>query len=247
MQKMRSLLLLALALPAVLLAKVPDNEDILAKTLDGASRYYHPNLMIRYQAGDTTMTADDYHYLYYGFAYTDQYRPLETNEAFDRTLMAASMVDPDQPTQESLETLIIVAGEALDKNPFSPQLLNLMAFAYGALGNTMQETAFYERLKRVQQTIAESGDALSEKSPQHILMFDHATDVLTSRGVNYGKPKVVSRTVEFIPTYDETRINNKKIKGYFFDYSRIYWTKPENYKYERPKTWQFNNLKPQSY
>ena len=37
------------------------------------------------------------------------------------------------------------------------------------------------------------------------------------------------------------------MKGYYFDYSRIYWNKPENYTFKRERTWQFNNLKPREY
>jgi hypothetical protein len=53
----------------------------------------------------------------------------------------------------------------------------------------------------------------------------------------------MSRTVEFVP-FDAPR---NKVKGYYFDYSRVYWNKPENYTFKRERTWQFNNLKPREY
>ena len=44
----RLLLLTLLLLPATLLAKIPDEEDIKRKTMDSASPYYFTTLMLRY-------------------------------------------------------------------------------------------------------------------------------------------------------------------------------------------------------
>ena len=56
----------------------------------------------------------------------------------------------------------------------------------------------------------------------------------------YDRP---SRTVEFVP-FD---VPKDKLKGYYFDYSRIYWNKPDDYTFKRERTWQINNLKPREY
>ena len=68
-------------------------------------------------------------------------------------------------------------------------------------------------------------------------------DYIASKGWSYGKAQVISRTVEYVPF----EVARNKVKGYYFDYSRIYWNKPENYTFKRERTWQFNNLKPQEY
>ena len=81
---LRILFLMLLILPATGMAqqRVPDNEEILAEIIDGESPHYYPHLMERYMAGDTTLTLDDYYYLYYGFVYDDNYRPLEPDPVF---------------------------------------------------------------------------------------------------------------------------------------------------------------------
>ena len=58
---MKNLLLLLLLLPALAAAKVPDEEDIQNKTMDAESPFYYPSLMMRYNAGDETLTDEDYH------------------------------------------------------------------------------------------------------------------------------------------------------------------------------------------
>lgn len=244
--KKRLLVLFAL-LPMLAAAKMPDEEDILKRTLDTASPYYYTSLLLRYNAGDATLTDEDYHYLYYGYAYQEAYKPLEVNPYMDRVLMLASAIDPDAPDRETLEELLLVGRDALAKDPFSPKLLNLMAFAYGASGDKEQEKAYSDRMNGVIRAILASGSGLSQSSPRHILMFDHALDVLAAEGLAYGKSRVVSRTVEFVPLSVPYVVDGKKRKGFYFDFSRIYWNKPEGYTYKRDRTWQFNNLKPREY
>lgn len=242
-----AVLFAALLLPAFAVGKVPDEDDIVARTFDASSPYYYTGLMMRYQAGDSTLTDTDYHYLYYGYAYQDEYKPLGTDPDLDRMLLLAAGLDPDRPAVETLEG-IVAAGEAsLRRDPFSPKVLNMMAYAYGALGNKTQEKAYFDRMNGVLRAILASGDGLTQKSPRHILMFDHALDALTAEGLSYGKSRIISRTVEFVPLTVPYLVEGKKRRGFYFDFGRIYWNKPEGYTYQRDRTWQFNNLKPRTY
>ncbi len=248
---MKKLLFLLLLLPLSLFAKVPVEDDIIDKINDPASAYYYPNLYIRFQNGGS-FTEEEFHYLYYGFAYHDLYKPLATNTKIDRVLLLASSLDPDQPSQSTLDEIIISANEALLQNPFSPTLWNLLAYAYGTTGDTMREEMAFERFNQILSTIDSSGDGIKEKSPKHIIMFDHALDLLTTQGIEHDKAKVISRTVEFIPFIERLRdggesSRGKKVKGLYFDFGRIYWNKPDDMTYKRDQSWQFNNLKPKEY
>ena len=224
---MKNLLLLLLLLPALAAAKVPDEEDIQNKTMDAESPFYYPSLMMRYNAGDETLTDEDYHYLYYGYAYQESYKPLDSNPDLDKLLLMASGLDPDKPAVETLEAMLYTGEDALARDPFSPKILNLM--------------------QGVIRAIRESGDALTQKTPRHILMFDHALDVMATEGLSYDKSRIISRTVEFIPLTVPYTVEGKKRKGLYYDFGRIYWNKPEGYTYKRDRTWQFNNLKPRTY
>ena len=154
---MRKLLVLLLFLPLMATAKIPVEEDIIRQTLDSESPYYYPNLMLRYQSGDDTMTEEDYHYLYYGYAYQDAYKPLNPNSDMDKAMLIAQTVDFENPTHESLEKLISAVNDALVQDPFSPKLLNLLAFAYGALGDSKNEQINYNRMNSILATIEDSG------------------------------------------------------------------------------------------
>ena len=45
----RLLLLLAVLVPALGFAKIPDEDDILRKIMDASSPFYYTNLMMRYE------------------------------------------------------------------------------------------------------------------------------------------------------------------------------------------------------
>lgn len=244
---MKRLLLLLLLIPSLAAAKVPDEDNIVDRTMDSESPFYYPALMLRYNAGDATLTDEDYHYLYYGYAYQDAYKPLATNPDLDKMLMLVTGIDPEKPDVATLESMISMGTDALKRDPFSPKILNLMSFAYGGLGDKVREKAYLDRMNGVIRTILASGDGFTQKTPRHVLMFDHVLDVLAAEGLSYGKARIISRTVEFVPLTVPYVVGDKKRKGFYFDFGRVYWNKPEGYTYKRDRTWQFNNLKPRTY
>jgi len=244
---MKRLLLLAALLAGTAAARTPVEEDILARTTDAASPYYYTSLKMRYDAGDRTLTDDDYHYLYYGFAYRDDYKPLASNPDLDKLLLLASGLDAEHPDPAALEAILATGRDALRRDPFSPKVLNLMAFACEALGDREQARAYSARMNGIIRAILSSGDGLAEKTPRHVLMFDHALDAMDVEGLPYAKARIVSRTVEFVPFLSPYVVDGRKRRGLYFDFGRVYWNKPEGYTYRRDRTWQFNNLKPRTY
>lgn len=224
--------------------RIPDEEDILRQTLSGSSPYYYTNLMLKYRNGSEKLSADDYFYLYYGYLYQESYRPFVENRALDEMLLLMSGIDIEKPMVKQLEAIIERGMDAMELDPFNPKVLNIMAYAYGALGDKQREQQYFDHLNGVLQTIESSGTGLKESLPWHVLMFSHAYDLLASKGYQYGQSKIISRSVEYIPL---TKKSGDKIKGFYFDYSRVYRNKPDDIVIKRDRTWQFNNLKPQEY
>mgnify|MGYP002511177245 CR=1 FL=1 len=70
---------------------------------------------------------------------------------------------------------------------------------------------------------------------KHIHFYDHENH--TFRDV------VDDELVTLLESY----LGRKRVKGYYFDYSRIYSRKPDNVSFKRDRTWQFNNLPPTEY
>lgn len=224
--------------------RIPDEEDILRQTLSLSSPYYYTNLMLKYRNGTEPLTNDEYYYLYYGYVYQEAYRPFVENKALDRMLDIMSGINPQQPTVGQLEALIESGVEAMELDPFNPKVLNMLAFAYGCLDDSHREELYFNHLNGVLRSIESTGTGLKEESPWHILMFSHAYDLLASKGYQYTESRIISRTTEYIPL---TRKTHDRIKGFYFDYSRVYRNKPDDVSFKRERTWQINNLKPREY
>ena len=214
----------------------PDNEAILAQTIDSSSPYYYPALYLRYMTGDTTLTTQDYHYLYYGYAFQEHYRPLETIPVQDRILV----IFEQNPEPDSLACTKIIeyAHQVMRADPFSPANLNFLIYAYGKTGNYDKERLYRIRLDSITHVIRSSGEGTREKSPWHVLFFSHASDMVTMMGLQPLKRIVISRSVEFIPLYQK----QGKAKGFYFDFSRVYRNRPEARPQQRPG-WEVNGIK----
>ena len=223
-------------------AKTPNNDLIFANINNIDSPFYYPNLMLRYKEGKP-MSEEEYHHLYYGYAFQPSYKPLEVNVAMTRVQEIMARISIDQPSVHDIDELIAAGIAAMEADPFSPTLLNILVYAYGASGDKVRELAYSDHLNGILRCIEQSGDGLKEKSPMHVIMFSHGLDYIASKNIGYRKGQIISRTVEFVP-FDYPR---EKVKGYYFDYSRVYWNKPDNYTFKRERTWQFNNLKPREY
>lgn len=215
--------------------KVPDNDDVLFRTIDSSSPYYYPALMMRYQAGDKTLTLDDYHYLYYGYIFTDSYKPLVPIEAQDRiTDIFARNSEPDST---AMRKIIGYAEQVMLSDPFSPKNLNYLVYAYGSLGDTLNERRYYDMMTKVLATIERSGTGEKESSPMHVLWFSHAADWVTYKGLTIKNRQIVSIGKEFV--FLTSKYKGKQ--GFYFDFSRVYMENPEQQP-KRERKWQFNNL-----
>lgn len=217
---------------------VPNEEDILTRTINSESPYFLPRLLGLYLSGERELSLEEYHYLYYGYAYSEYYRPLEPIEAETDMLVAMEKVMADA-SEDNLNQVINCGMEVMERDPFSPKNLNFMVYAYGALGDSINERLCYDRLNKVLQTIERSGSGTKESEPKHVLRFSHAADVIYARGLDIKQREVVSRTCEFIflPQKDE----NGQL-GYYFDYSRVYWVKPDMPEVPKKRGWTLNNV-----
>lgn len=202
---------------------VPDDDHILKATIDPESPYYYPALMLRYEAGDVTLTREEYHYLYYGYAFRDAYRPLEPVEG-EATVLALLEAYPE-PDPQQAATLVAAAQEVFRSDPFSPRNLNFLAYGYAMMGDSLNAVVNLDRLEKVLWVIGSSGTGLKENSPRHVLWFAHTNDFLGAQGHEIASRMVRSKTVEYVRLKEKDADN---AKGYYFDYGRIYRNSPDS-------------------
>jgi hypothetical protein len=216
--------------------KVPEEEDILAKTMSTDSPYYYPAMMIRYLAGDVTLTDEHYYYLYYGYAYDDAYDGHATLPGENR--MLEIFASSPMPSKAEARVMIEAAEENMAVDPFNPGNINMMTFAYGILGDTINEIVSADRFDKIIRAIESSGTGLKESSPWHVLRFTHANDVVAALGYQIVNRQVRTSTVEYI----QFAKNPDRAKGLFFDFGRVYWKPYEGEPAHRKSNWEFNGI-----
>ena len=216
--------------------RVPDEEDILEKTFSTESPYYYPPMMVRYLAGDPTLTYEHYYYLYYGYAYDDDYDAHSALPGEDAILEIFARTQ--DPSREEARQIIAAAKDNMLADPFNPGNINMMTFAYGILGDAENEAVNADRFRKVTAAIESSGTGLKENSPWHILRFTHANDLIASKGYKIANRQVRSRSVEYV----QLEKNSGGVKGYFFDYSRVYWKPYEGEPVKRKSKWMLNDI-----
>jgi len=220
------LLSVAMLLPPFVTAQTaPDNELIFKEISDGASQYYYPNLLGRYLSGDTTLTENDFRYLYYGYAFQDAYRPLDPAPKAVDNLFALFGADTS-PNFDGCLALAQAGEEALKVDPFNMQIINILMFAYGSVDAKNTERINYFRFRNIINTIKSSGTGLTEQSPWHALPFATVNDLLSVMDLQPMKRMMVSRRVEYVPLL----VRNGNVKGYYFDFGRVYSKRPEEIK-----------------
>ena len=218
--------------------RVPDEEDVLAKTLNQNSEFYYPELMMRYVVGDTTLTATDYHYLYYGYAYDVNYRPLDNVPDTDEVLELLAGLGTEGATRQQAQMLLEAAKDVMLVDPFSPSNITVMTYAYGVLGDAEQERVSADRFRKILATIESSGTGLRENSPMHVLRHEHVNDLLLSKGL-----KIVNRTVRSTKVeYVQVQRGGRNAKGFYFNFERIYWKRPEMIPEREKSNWMINGM-----
>ena len=142
--------------------RIPDEEDIIHQTLAPGSPYYYTNLMLKYRNGNERLSDEEYYYLYYGFLYQEDYRPFTENRALDQMLAVVSGIDPERPTVGQLEAIVESGTEAMELDPFNPKVLNMLAYAYGALDDPQREELYFNHLNGILRAIESSGTGRKE-------------------------------------------------------------------------------------
>ena len=223
---MRFRFLLLLLLPLAAAGQAPDYKAIADSIADPSSRFYYPILFERYAQGDTTLNKEDYRYLYYGYPEQEGYKPLLGSSLSDSLAMAFGT--RVAPTRETFDKAIRYAHALLAKQPFNPRDLNVLAYAYSQIGDTVAARQQMRKLDKIVEVITSSGTGLSEQSPWYVTYYAHAEDILATERIEVRDPMVVSRSVQFYPLKHEQRTaEGRRVRGYYFDVAPIYFKRPD--------------------
>lgn len=193
-----------------------DLERVEAAIVVPSSPYFYPSLVERYNKNDTTLTLDDYRYLYYGYAFSSNYEPYKSSMYAD-SVANVILADRRIITAASSPKLIYYIGKILEKEPFNIEFLNMMSYVYGKMGDETSARVYSDKLNRVVQAIFSSGTGVAKESPWYILYRSDVMSVMSILGVEVARRAYITKSVEYYRLAEKLG----DIKAFYFDFSLI--------------------------
>lgn len=152
------------------------NFEVIKKTIQtDTSRFFYPRLLERYQAMDSSLNADDYKHLYYGFVFNAGYQPYKVLPE-DKQL--SDYFKRDELAEADYDKIIQLAKVCLKQFPFNINQMKMMAFAYNKKGDSDTSAKLMGQTFDIIKTIMQSGDGKSEATAYHVISVGNEYDLL---------------------------------------------------------------------
>jgi hypothetical protein len=202
------------------------NMEVIKNSISAdIGKFYYPNLIKRYNELDTTLSYEEYKYIYYGYIY-------DTNYVVHR------------PSEDSLGKLIKIkeygkaikeAEKILKTNPVSLRSIYYLGFAYFKTDtNNIKWKIYRQRFWELCRVIAYSGDGQSCETSFKVLSVSDEYEMMIEYFEIEGiKSQSVEGQCDVIETKPNKNFNKDKI---YFDISSAMNAEIKNYREQLKKS-----------
>lgn len=197
-------------------------EQIDFEVNNPASKFYYPALFARFEQADTTLNMDEYFYIYYGYSTQQNYKPLLETQFRDQL----KEVFAKKNTVVDFNKIISLTKEILSTEPFNLRDINALAFALNLSDRKEEAAKEIRKLDMLVKTIQSTGNGLSQSTAWYVIYTENCEDLLAFLGFNTTRKMIVSTEVLFVQVSNMPD-NQKKYKGYYFNYAEIYKRRPD--------------------
>ena len=197
----------------------PDFVTIKSVTLNPESQYYYPKLLKAFLSNDTTMTQEDYHYLYYGSMFQEDYNPYRPNPFAEELKATEPLYFRHGTLSRSEKTQIQkLAEKSLSNNPLNLRQLSYIVYAYEESGKQNLAKIWRNKLDNLLLTISYSGTGADREHAFVIVDPAHEFDFFNLSGAT------VEEQIFEEPYYERVTIRlpgSTDTKQYWFDLHHI--------------------------
>lgn len=193
----------------------PDLEEIRISTLDPKNKYYFPKLMAKYMQNDTTMTQEEYRYLYLGYMFQEDYDPYRTSPYSE---MTDGLRMKEQHSKAEIDTIRKYAEKALKDNPFDLRQMSFLVHVLKERHKDMSAKIWEYRLEHLLGAIKSTGTGEDEDNAWYVIYPMHEYDMVQLLGyeavdIDYIEPGFDHLLVE----PDGTIKHRNPAKGFYFN------------------------------
>ena len=195
----------------------PDYTKIEKITHDKASPFNYQKLFTRYQKNDTTLSAQEYQYLYYGYFFQPAYSPMGSFSDYNDSIRA--MYKKDVLTINDQTTVVRFTKELLQSEPFDISNLNRLYRLYLDLGAHDSAKLYLFKLEMLAKTLFATGDGKTEKTAIHVLSVNDEYSVLGLLGYEFdGTQQLTDNECDYL----KVKHNDDGLDGMYFNVTQIF-------------------------
>ena len=196
----------------------PDLDAIREAVTDENSKFYYPKLLKEFMANDTTMTAQDFQYFYYGTLFQEDYDPYRPAPSPQTQATIAPLMNKTKWTRAERKMILDYAMEALADNPVNLRQLTNRIFVYEQNGKLDLAKIWQYKLNHLLLVIAASGSGADPDNAWMVVYPQDEYDFLNLSGITVKEAKFEA------PYYDYVIVNPRTTsspKGYYFNIGEL--------------------------
>lgn len=179
------------------------------------SPYYYPLLFQRYLALDTSLTAEEFRYLYYGFTFQPEYQPYGTPLLRDSLI---SYLNREDLIQAEYRIAGSIAGDLLRESPFRLRETFIAAVVWEMAGNETVSQAYFMFYEKQVDAIMSTGDGLSENTAFVVIYIPDEYEILEVLGFRFsGTQSLLINNIDMLGISE----NPYGFTELYFDVSRL--------------------------
>lgn len=197
--------------------QAPDYKKIKKEITDKSSKFYYSKILKRFTENDTSLRAKDYHYIYYGYFFNDNYNAMGNLSAYTDSLNV--LTNKKVWLIDDKRNYLKYNLELLRSNPLELDILMHVFMAYKELKMDDEAELFRIKIKAILETILATGDGQSCATGYHVLKVSDEYNILSYLGFKYGGSQ--SLTPDQCD-YLKLRENEEHMEGLYFDVKEIF-------------------------
>lgn len=197
---------------SVVSAQAPDYTVIKERTLNPSSEYYYPVLLKKLKSLDTSLTKEDFRYLFYGFIFSKKYDPYEQAD-IEKKIKEINLGQDFPRAQKLCDSLLSV-------NPVSLTALFEKSFSTHAQGKDSLEYVSRSMYNALLRAAISSGDGKTPETAIHVISINDENEIMLFWGI---KIKAETRMSKDGQTYDVFELAKNKLgmKYLFFNVTML--------------------------
>jgi len=193
----------------------PPDYDLIEKEIkNDKSIFFYPALMERYMKNDTTLTMEEYKYLYYGYVYQPKYHPYWHCDNIEKLV---EYYKKEDLTEADKDAIIKLAMECIEDFPFDIRQMNMISYTYHLKGDEKNSYIWAMKTGNIIYTILSTGSGLNQDEAWHVIITGHEYEIIRSLEFEAAGQALVPPYFDVI----SLKKNDTDIKAFYFNVQKI--------------------------